>query len=194
MLHDDLHERIRCFAERYVRRKAQQMSRRPGFTDADREDLAQELFLLLLRRRAAFDPAKAHAHAFTATVVERGAASLLRDRRAEKRDARRVTSLHQFVDTDGGGRVEIAAAVGRREYDARRGQYPRGEEELAQLASDLADVLATLPPDLRHLAEQLQTKSLAEVARAQGVQRTTLYEQVRRLRRRFERAGLKDYL
>jgi hypothetical protein len=59
---------------------------------------------------------------------------------------------------------------------------------------DITEVVTKLPDELRDLAERLKTRSVSEIARDMGVPRTTLNESVRRLCRRFESAGLKDYL
>ncbi len=59
---------------------------------------------------------------------------------------------------------------------------------------DVAEILAALPPDLRDLAERLQTRSVSEAARDKKLARTSLQRHVDRLRRCFEDAGLKIYL
>jgi hypothetical protein len=59
---------------------------------------------------------------------------------------------------------------------------------------DLAEALARLPAELRDLAEQLRDRPLAAIARERGVPRSTLNEVRQRLRRRLEKAGLRDYL
>jgi transcriptional regulator of acetoin/glycerol metabolism len=58
----------------------------------------------------------------------------------------------------------------------------------------VAGVLATLPDDLRDLAERLKRQSVSEVARELRVPRTTLYRNLERLRRHFADAHLRDYL
>ena len=132
-------KQLDAFAARLIRRKARQLVGRAGFTRSDRDDIEQELALKLLKQLSAFDPGEAHWHVFVTTVVERYAASLLRDKRAEKRDHRRATSLHVLIETGDNGPVELAETVGRREQDARLGRDPRSDEERAQLAGDVAD-------------------------------------------------------
>jgi DNA-directed RNA polymerase specialized sigma24 family protein len=141
-----------------------------------------------------FDPNQAHRNKFITTVVERYVANILRDKRAGKRDHRRVSSLNVMIDVADEGPIELGETIGQRELDAQRGRYPRSDEELAQLVGDMADVMAKLPDELRDLAERLKTQTVSEIARDMGVPRTTLNESVRRLRRRFESAGLKDYV
>ncbi len=90
--------------------------------------------------------------------------------------------------------IELGDMIGQRELDDRQCRQPRSEETVAQLAQDVADVISTLPEELRDLAERLQTASLSEIARDKSIPRTTLTGAVRRLRQRFENVGLKDYL
>jgi RNA polymerase sigma factor (sigma-70 family) len=185
--HDDIDNSTRAC----VRRKVARIIGRAGLAPQDRDDLEQELIAKVLERLGPPDPCRRR-DSLVATVVERLAANLLRERRARKRRAH-VRSLNSHVPT-ADGPAELAAVVGAPAYDARRGRRPRSEEELARLAADVDAVLASLPDDLRELAERLKSQPVAEAARAKDVPRTTLYEQVRRLRRRFERAGLRDYL
>jgi RNA polymerase sigma-70 factor (ECF subfamily) len=191
--HDESPEPIDQVVRALIRRKANQLIGRAGLTRQDREDLEQELLRLLLQRLSTIDQQRARTSAFLATVIERLASNLLRDRRAAKRDGRRTSSLNVPASGEDAP-AELVDTITRREQEARRGRHPRGDEELAQLASDVAEVLAGLPADLRALAERLMSQSVSQAARELGVARTSLYGDIRRLRRRFERAGLKDYL
>jgi RNA polymerase sigma-70 factor (ECF subfamily) len=177
-----------------VKRKVRQIIGRAGFTKQDRQDLEQELIARLLHSLRSFDPKQAHRKAFVTAVVERDVANILRDKQAEKRDHRRIGSLHVMIEVTEEGPTELADTIGDREFNARRCRDPRSAEDLAQLASDLAEVVAALPDELRDLAERLKTESISAIAREVGVPRTTLNDTVRRLRQRFEQAGLRDYL
>jgi RNA polymerase sigma-70 factor (ECF subfamily) len=182
------------FASRLIRKKARQLVGRAGFTRSDQDDLEQELALKLLKHRAAFDPAQSHWYAFVTTVVERHAATLLRNKQVEKRDHTRATSLHIIVEDPVNGPSALADTIGQRELDARRGRSSRSDLELAELVQDVAAVLASLPPEWREACERLKRGSVARAARDLGLPRTTLSSLLRRLRERFEAAGLGDYL
>ena len=194
MFHDDYQEKIDRFARGIIRRKVKQLIGRAGFTDQDRKDLEQELILRLLQSLPSYNPNKAHRNVFTTTVIERYVANILRDKRAKKRDCRRVNSLDVMIDIGEDDKVDFAQTISQRELDAWRGCYPRSDEELARLAQDMEDVMAQLPDKLRELAERLKTQTMAEIARNMGVPRTTLNERMRRIRQRFEKAGMEDYL
>jgi RNA polymerase sigma-70 factor (ECF subfamily) len=194
VLHDDLYSQTDRFAKGIIRRKVRQLIGRAGFTRQDREDLEQELALRLVQRLPLFDPGRAHRNVFITTVIERCVANILRDKQAGKRDYRRMRSLNVPVDAGDEASTELANAIGAHEHDARCGRSPRNQEELAQLVNDVAEVLTRLPAELRGLVERLKSQSISEIARDQGVPRTTLYASIRRLRQHFEKAGLKDYL
>lgn len=181
-------------AARLIRLKARRLVGKAGFTRSDQDDLEQELTLKLLKHRAAFDPRQSHWHAFVTAVVERHAATLLRNKQVEKRDHKRVTSLHVVVEDPLNGPGALADTIGRRERDARLGLSSRSDIELLDLRHDVAAVLESLPPRWREVCERLKHDSISQVARDLGVPRTTLSYLVRRLRKHFETAGLKDYL
>lgn len=181
------------FSARLIRLKARQLVGKAGFTRSDQDDLEQELTLKLLKNRAAFDPAQSHWHAFVTTVVERHAATLLRNKRVEKRDHKRVTSLHFIVEDPVNGPCELADMVGRREADTRLGLSTPSDHDLAQLEHDIASILGTLLPQWRDVCERLKEKPISEVARELGIPRTTFYDLLRRLRSHFESAKLNNH-
>jgi RNA polymerase sigma-70 factor, ECF subfamily len=193
-VHDDLDARLDRFARGIIRNKARQLIGQAGFTPSDREDIEQSLTLHLLQRLDAFDPTRRHRNVFVTTVIERRVANLLRDRKAALRDPSRVVSLDAPGTTTDGSPTSLADGVKQADHDARHLRRSRDEHELAQLALDLATVMEKWPEDLRDLAQRLMSKSTAEVARDLQVPRTTLYESIKEIRRRFDDAGLRGYL
>jgi len=182
------------FAARLIRRKANQLIGRPGFNRSDKEDIEQELRLKLIKHSSSYCPQKGHRHAFVTAIVERRAANLLRDRYAKKRAPHRIRSLNIVIAEEAGDVIELEDTITQCELDACRGWSARDAHELAELVQDMSDTIARLPKHLKELAEGLKTQSIAELARNTGVRRTTLNESVRRLRRRFEKAGLGKHL
>ena len=182
------------YAMALIRRKAKELARTRGFTINDVEDIQQLLAVKLLQHLAAFDPEQGHPNVFVKTVVERYAANLLRNSRAEKRDRRRVCSLSMIVDYDDNGPIELEETIGERELDSRLGRETRDPHEACDLAMDVTDALDGLSPELRDLCERLKYASVSDVARDLGVPRTTLYESIIKLRKHFEEIGLKGYL
>ena len=177
MLNDQFNEKIDRFTRGIVRRKVKQLIGRAGFTKQDHEDLEQELFVRILQSLPRFNSDQAHRNRFITTVVERYVANILRNKQAEKRDHRRIGSLNVMI-----------------EVDARFGRQRRTDEDLVQLAIDLADVIATLPESWQTLLELRKTQSMAEIAREMSVPRTTLNAWMRCIRNRLENTDIRDYL
>jgi RNA polymerase sigma-70 factor (ECF subfamily) len=173
---------IEQYAIRYARQKAKELVGHFGFTKSDRDDIEQELLLDLLERSANFDPQRAEPRAFITLVVQRKISTLIRRRLAEKR---RFDQVASSLDD------EAAEEVMTR---FRTGEPTRIDQDFVDLQTDVESVLERLPPDLRELCEHLKSKTLSEISRELGIPRSTLAGRVKKLRRRFEDAGLRDYL
>lgn len=167
------------YAAGLIRRKARELTRRPGFSAQECEDLEQELARRLLERRPDFDPACAKADAFTCLVITRAVIDLVRQRRAAKRDDRAVRSLDA-------GRTEGTGPARPRD-DGREAQ------RRADLRIDLEETLAALPAELRALAAALEEGSVAAAARRLGIPRTTAHSRLERLRDALQDRGLLDF-
>lgn len=187
-------EPTRALAIRMARHKARQLAARTEFSPADREDLAQELLLHVIRRAPKFDPSKGSVQAFIATLIARRAASLLRRETAAKRDAHQCCSLNMLVRADDGTRVELASTITEDAPDPRLFKRSRHPQNRVEMASDVATVLSRLPADMRALCERLKRQSLSAAARALGVPRSTLATRLAKLRKTFAAAGLAEYL
>jgi len=181
-------------SQRYIRVKIIEILRRRGCRHLEVDDVVQEVNARLLSRESSFDPATVPWEKAVVTVAEQTIANLLRGQRAGKRGHRRMCSLNALIQTRDDGLAELAEIIGCREYNARRGCDPRIELELAQLVRDVADVTATLTEEQRAFAEELASRSKAEIARNMGVPRTTLSSRVHLAMRRFENAGLQNCL
>jgi len=194
MFNDDFNEKFDRFTRGIIGRKIKQLIGRAGFTKQDREDLEQDLFVRVLQSLPRFNPNVAHRNKFITTVVERDVVSVLRNKQAAKRDHRRISSLNVMIKITDEGPTELAQTIGDRELDARLGRECRSDEEQTQLAIDMADTIASLPEFWQTLLELRKTCTMQEAADNMGVPRTTLNDWVRRMRQRFEEAGMRDYL
>ena len=183
------------FTLRLIRRKARELTRHPGFTRSDQPDLEQELALILLRRRADFDPLRSHYYAFATTVVERHVATILQHRSAEMRTHQRDGGSLNITVTDGNGhKVELLATISTSEPARRTGQHQRSHEETTDLVHDVAHVLEQLPPRLREICERLKEASKSAVAREFGMSQGAFYDLLKQIQSRFENSHLRDYL
>jgi len=180
------------FAARLIKRKAAQLVGRAGLTATDRKDVEQELSLDVLRRMPKFDPERGSFEAFVLRVVDNCVATILAARKAAIRDYRRCRqSLSKSIEDGEGGRVERAQTFDAEQYMRRSAS--RSEEELRDLRLDLAEAEKALPPELRELSERLRRETPTEIARVTGVPRSTVYEAIARIRKRFRRHGLDQY-
>jgi RNA polymerase sigma-70 factor (ECF subfamily) len=181
-------------ALKLIRERVKRLIGRHGFTASDRDDLEQDMALHLLEcLRRQQQPIEAPEGFFRKVIAEH-AVTLIRRREAEKRDHRRLSSLHDKVLDEDGEYVERARVVPEDHVQTRLHTASRSRLDEVELVDDVAAVLAKLPPDLRDLCERLKHHSITEVARQLGVPRTTLHDAIRRLRQHFEDAGLRDYL
>jgi RNA polymerase sigma factor (sigma-70 family) len=183
------------FVRNLVRRKARQVVGRAGIRPGDVPDIEHDLLVAFQQRLPAFNPRRANLHAFATVVVNHRLANLLRDRRALKRNRSNTASLSTPIRTKDSSLVELAETVGEGAQDARTGRQPPTAEEASDLALDVAEAQAALPDRLRAVAERLKIgDSITCIAADLGVPRTTVQHWIKQIRRRFERAGLDDYL
>lgn len=186
---------INKFADRLIRRKARELITRFGFSPADREDIEQELRLLLIRRFDKFDPSVAHYNVFVTTVIERFTATIIEHREAESRaPVRSGGSLSRLIDDGNGNQIEKGATLTEDQHAFRTGVKFRSEGQLWALAADVADLLTELPLDLADICQRLKRNTVAGVARELGIPQSTLRDALQRLRPQFEGSGLREYL
>jgi RNA polymerase sigma-70 factor (ECF subfamily) len=177
-----------------VKRKARQLVGQAGFTQQDVADLEQELLAMVWQALKSYDPSLGHQKALVTAVVERGVVTLLRIARTKKRSRGAQQSLESVVDSGGELQAELSDAIALEDCNRRCDQRHRSSESTAELKLDLEALLESLPPNMQLLAEQLQEKSIAEIARESGVPRTSLNDRVRRLEQRFRSASMDDHL
>ena len=194
MRHDNNASQLGPFEHGIIRKKVKQIIGRAGFREQDREDLEHDLVARLLLSLKSFDPNRAHRNVFVTAVVERDVANILGDKKAEKRDYRRIASLNVVIEVTEDGPTELADTISDREYNARRGRHVRAEQEMAELRIDVTECVDELKDALQDVCERLKQDSISQVARDLGVPRTTLTDRIRKLRLPFEEQGLKDYL
>jgi len=177
-----------------IHRCAAKLVGQAGIAQQDIESIRQDLTAHVLDKLAGYDPKLGHKNGFVSAVVQRRLISLLRSRQAEKRDHRRITSLNVKVAVEGETPTELGNMVSDRELDARLGRRRRSEQEIQSLASDMAKVIAELPPQWQRLLQLRVDHTMAEISKELGVPRTTLNSWMLQIRDVFQAAGLRDYL
>jgi RNA polymerase sigma-70 factor, ECF subfamily len=186
---------IDAYTVRLVTFKAKQLTLHPGFSDADREDIEQELLLDLLRRQPKYDPERAQNSTFVARVVEHRAATLIEERTACRRDHRcQAFSLNEPIEEGGDACCERSETFDQDDYLLRTGRQARSSDELRDLGIDVRTVVDGLPDAMRSVCQRLMHDSVTDVSRDTGVPRSTLYGIIGKIRAAFKDAGLEDYL
>jgi RNA polymerase sigma-70 factor (ECF subfamily) len=151
--------------------------------------------MVLVKNRHCFDPDRACESTFLARVAENKAISLVRACTAEKRDfSRNAESLNENVLDEDGELVELAQTFDTYSAKNHTGRVQRPDKEKLQLQIDVADLLNSLPDDLRRLAELLQDMREYAVSRKLGKSRRQVANDIARLRQIFEDAGFRDSL
>jgi RNA polymerase sigma factor (sigma-70 family) len=175
------------YAWQCIGRKAARLSCKPGFTRADRDDLAQELALRLWSALRNFDPARGKEQAFIATVLKRAGASLLR-KSCSRRRGRRLKHLAiicaETNDLQRSADAELTCAL-----CATNGS----SQKAFDLSHDVAVMMEHLPVKLRTLAEQLKEHSVTEIAERRGVSRFRIYAEIEVLRAQFAELRSNDF-
>ncbi len=161
---------------------------------AEPEDVLQELVSRLLPKIHRFRPERGDSDTFLSLAAFRCLASILRDQRAAKRFVKAIKSLHDWVLGLDGRRQPLIDALDDRQVGRHRGRVRRSPIEETEMRMDLTDAIEALPPDLREVAELLGRLSVTEIAAELGLGRTTVHARIRRIRQRFEKKNLREYL
>jgi RNA polymerase sigma factor (sigma-70 family) len=162
------------YIDTFLRKRRQRLMRHVDHEGL--QDLTQELRIALWRAADRADSGHGDLTAFFETILDRHVAKYLRHRFAKKRNPGKERPL------DG----QIAART-----------LPDPEAELRSETTDRAvDVTAAvdqLSATDRRLADRLALEGPVTAARSLGLSRSQLETAKRRLRRRFEDAGLRVY-
>lgn len=184
------------FTSRFIRGKARQLIGVAGLTESDCPDLIQEFAFELIKRRKKFDPGRAPWAAFVVVVCENCVANILDRRRAEMRSpSRDAGSLNRPVRDDMSRKTDIGNTIAESQQELRTGQRRRPREEMSEMSQDVAHALNYLSPLEREACKRLmEANCKSSVARDLGISQGALYDLLERIRKRFEKMGLREYL
>jgi RNA polymerase sigma factor (sigma-70 family) len=182
-----------AFCTNYIRRTAQALVDDGFYPPGDLDDLVQELTLALFENQDDFDPQRGRWSTFVKQVVRSRATSLTRKPEARRRrEGTTFESLSTPITDEDGLPTELGYTIREDQDLTNFGEAYRSDEDAVDLAHDLPVAIAKLPPDLRKICEALKTTTVSELARQMKVPRSTLMEQVAKIRAAFERDGLRD--
>lgn len=160
---------------------ARKVARTMRLSDVDREDVEQDILLVLLERRRFFDLARGAWSSFTDRVARQAAQGVADEIGADRRV--RGGSLDQPAGGDG------STTLG--ELIADRLQGPDTEQTL-QLSLTLSSFVAELPDELALVARLslLEDGDLAEAQRRSGLSTSEFYRRLREVRYRLVCLGI----
>jgi DNA-directed RNA polymerase specialized sigma24 family protein len=162
--------------------QARRVARTLKLSPAERDDVEQEILLVLLERRRFFDPSRGPWTPF-AHRIARQAAQSVADALVAARKLRAV-SLDQPRDAASDGEITTVA-------DTVADDTAPNETDILDALSYL-DFLETLPPELRCAADAALAADgdLADVQRTLGLSTTEFYRRLREVRYRLVSVGL----
>lgn len=167
---------------RNIRNTARHLARTGRIPGMDTADIEQDLFLDLWRRRLNYDPDKAGFATFADRIIAHRAATLTHPTQqfiAERR--------HVGFDRSADGDQDLTFAETLADPGAP-------DEVSLGLAMDLRRFIAGLTPAQRTCCDILMAPNLRAATAQAGIHHSSFYESVRRLQRRAEAAGLREYL
>lgn len=163
-------------------------------SEADAEDLAQNIRIDLLRRLCRFDPAKSSRRTFIALLIEHRVRSLSEEARVIKRGyGCPHVSLDEPLNPSSDESPERHETISQDDYLSATCRSARTGEELGDLIIDLQLVEKVLTEREVELFRHLQEVSVTEAAAAMRIPRTTVQDMVRRIGWKLARAGIEKY-
>ena len=167
---------------KHIHRTARRLARSGRLRGMDAEDIAQDLFLDLWRRREGFDAERASFATFADRIIAHRVATLTSPT-ARLRAERRQVAIDEPMESDAEQTLADVLAD------------PMAPGELHHgLALDLRRFVAGLTPALQRCCDILLAPNLRAAAAQAGVHHSSVYENAHRLRRQAEAAGLKEYV
>jgi len=163
------------------------------FRRHDTDDLVQECLTHWWQQRDRYDERRgANRKTFLKRVVRNRLKDLKREERAEKRGAGKPDrSLDEALPSDDGEGSTLA--------DFLRDQSPDIDPEARALQSELRTGIHRATPQLtpqqQALVDGLSSgQTISELARSMDIRRSTLYDELKRIKAAFESAGLREFL
>lgn len=175
--HAALDARIR----NHIHTTASRLAKCGSVPGMDAQDIEQDLFLDLWHRRLAFDPTKASFRTFADRVISNRVATLACPTIRLKAE-RQLAWLDQPIDDEQHTLADTLpdpAAVSDQDHG---------------LTLDVKRFVAGLSPAMRRCCAILTTPNIREASANAGLHRSSFYENVQRLRKLAEAAGLKEYV
>ncbi|MBL9121356.1 MAG: hypothetical protein JNL80_15720 [Phycisphaerae bacterium] len=187
------------FTAKFIRLKAAKLCRRADFSRSDREDIEQGMYGYLLEKAHLYDPKRGNVEAFVTHLVTTWIRMELRFRGRSRRIGRITTiSIERTVVELDGDTQSLTGVLAHADQERRTGRHLPCPIEHLEIADAVRHAFAQLGSDeqrlLRFVSEHGVAAAAREWSRRNGrtVSRTWIEVRVRRMRARFEDAGLGD--
>jgi len=179
------------YAKSCIEFKARQLSRRSEFRGSDREDLQQEIWLVLLKESHRFNPLRSSLNTFVDRVVNSAVCMILRrPYRGKRAQKRKTLSLEQTQTvSDNEGKMSLAETISDADQSRRMGISQRNETVRRNAAEAFAHAVDTMPADMRDVCRQVMDGSISSAARELGMSRYQVRRALQAARPHFEQAG-----
>lgn len=173
-----------------IRSKVNKVLRRSDFSQSDRDDLAQSIYLYVFQKLHLFDPGRGNIEAFVTKLADTWIRMELRSRgRLKRRGDYATVSLSTEVEhaceTD-----SLASLLDEDDRQRRTKQSRHTAEEMVDLRDATEHVMGSLSPEQRELLKQVSDHGVAPTARDRGVSRRQIENALKVIRSRFDDAGL----
>ena len=180
------------YVKTLIRLKAGQLRRRSEFCRTPAKDIEQELVLHVLQEAHLYDAARSAVNTFVTMVVKSAATMMCRDRNRLKRGARlSIQSLEGSTLLDEGEEKTLLDVVTDDDLRRRHAGYAATDEAKANVSSDVAAVVSTLPSGLHAVARLLlEGATEVPVAHRLGISRRQARKTIDEIREHFRKAGL----
>lgn len=182
MTSDDRRGEIDASILNHIKSKARWLERTKAVPSMDRGDYEQDLFLDLWRRRQGFDAQRSPFSAFARLITAHRAASL----------STPTSRTHAERQT-----LSLSAALPGEDSGTLADHLPtdwRTEQDGHALALDVRRFVAGLTPAMQRCCSALASGSVSDAAADLGLNRSSIYETIARIRRHAAAAGLDAYV
>jgi hypothetical protein len=157
------------------------------FSESERDDLNQQLAILLIHRSSSFDPSIASWPTFVKMVSRRELACQAYRARHRKLNRPECGSLNQACRDKDGKSVELGDQLEQEVANNRKGTKPRSESSHFELRHDIEAVLPLLTVEQSQFCKAfLKTESISESSIECSVVRSTVYRRIRKVRETFK--------
>lgn len=166
---------------------------RSSSTTSEVDDLTQDAMTRVVMGLPSFDPDRGALTTFIDRVTHSSVIDSWRKQSAQKRGRFRTLSLDAMAEDAESSVDDLTWQLGAGgPLSTPTDRQPAGDG--AELKQDIAATLENLPDSTRKLCQMVMRIGVSQTASELGVARGTIRRRLKKLRRLFEDAGMKNYL